>query len=195
MHIRQFSLLGGFLLVAGTLACLPTLAASPQKSAQKPAPSKATPPAPATPAPTTQSTNPVVQAAAKVGISKCLKRVDQVSSFLTRGTQAGVFIFPTTKDADRHVFSTDFEILAPGTLAYASSSFASAGGNECDAVYEAVTYWPVSCQEAARQGYPQLKSAGVIKQNIQILDGGPAMRVFLMPAGAGCVSIKKELVL
>ena len=28
-----------------------------------------------------------------------------------------------------------------------------------------------------------------------LLDGGPATKVFLMPAGDGCVSIKKEVVL
>lgn len=27
-----------------------------------------------------------------------------------------------------------------------------------------------------------------------MLDGGPTVKVFLMPAGSGCVSVKKEMV-
>ena len=47
----------------------------------------------------------------------------------------------------------------------------------------------------ATQQFAGLKRAGQMKTNITLLDGGPATKVFLMPAGSGCVSIKKEVVL
>jgi len=45
------------------------------------------------------------------------------------------------------------------------------------------------------QQFAGLKRAGQMKTNITLLDGGPATKVILMPAGSGCVSIKKEVVL
>jgi hypothetical protein len=35
----------------------------------------------------------------------------------------------------------------------------------------------------------------MLKKDITVLDGGAATKVLLMPAGSGCVSIKKEIVL
>jgi len=38
------------------------------------------------------------------------------------------------------------------------------------------------------------KKAGALAKNIGVRNGGESMKVFLMPAGTGCVSIKKEIV-
>jgi len=35
----------------------------------------------------------------------------------------------------------------------------------------------------------------LLKRDVLVLDGGPATKVFLMTAGAGCISVKKEVVL
>jgi hypothetical protein len=35
----------------------------------------------------------------------------------------------------------------------------------------------------------------MLKKDIAVLDGGASTKVFLMPAGSGCLSIKKEVVL
>jgi len=155
---------------------------------------KGNPPPPAAkPDPELASTNPVVQSAAKAGVRTCLKRIDQVSSFLARGAQASAFLFPAPDDANRRLFTTSLEVASPDTLAYASASFAPVGSDVCSGVYEAITYWPMSCQETAAKGFAQLKPVGAVMRNIQILDGGPSMRVFLMPADRGCVAIKKEV--
>jgi hypothetical protein len=140
------------------------------------------------------SNNPVVKTAAQMGVNTCLKRIDQITSFLAKNADAGTFLFPATSNPDKSLFSTSMEVLASNTLAYASASFAPVGTDGCGALYEAVTYWPTNCQQTAAQGFAQLKAVGAIKRNIFILDGGPNMRVFLMPAGTGCVAIKKEVV-
>ena len=47
----------------------------------------------------------------------------------------------------------------------------------------------------ATQQFAGLKRAGQMNTNITLLDSGPATKVLLMPAGSGCVSIKKKVVL
>lgn len=142
----------------------------------------------------TPVTNQITQGAAKAGIKSCLKRVDQVSGFLAKNSSAGAFLFPATNDPNNQLFSVSMEVDSPATLAYASASFAPVGTGGCGGVYDAITYWQASCQEIATKQFSGLKSAGIVKRSIQVLDGGPKMRVFLMPAGQGCIAIKKEVV-
>jgi hypothetical protein len=46
----------------------------------------------------------------------------------------------------------------------------------------------------AEKQFGTLKKAGALAKNIGVRNGGESMKVFLMPAGTGCVSIKKEIV-
>jgi hypothetical protein len=61
-------------------------------------------------------------------------------------------------------------------------------------MYEAVVYWNMKCDDVAARQFAGLKQIGALRKDITMLDGGPALNVFLMPAGSGCISIKKEVV-
>lgn len=138
--------------------------------------------------------NPAARAAAQRGVKTCLGRVQEVSSFLGQGVDMGLFLFNPPADANKKLFSLSAESLGKDSLSYTSSSFAPTG-NGCGAMYEAVTYWPASCSDVAAKAFPELTFAGPLLRNIQTLEGRGNLRVFLMPAGQGCVSIKKELIL
>jgi hypothetical protein len=154
------------------------------------APAKQGNQAPATPQPASPSVNAVTQAAVKLGILSCVDRINQVATFLTAANQSGVYIFPVANQPDQHIFSTSFELLVQGdSTIYATASFFP----NKDAVYDTVEYVNKSCDELEKTVFKDLKRAGVLKKNIVILDGG-AVKVFLMPAGTGCVVIKKEVV-
>ena len=86
------------------------------------------------------------------------------------------------------------EIVRAKGTGYATSTYAPLGKNGCDGLYEAVDWWPNRCPDVAAKVFTHFKAAGKLLRNIQVLEGGPAIRVFLMPAGSGCVSIKKEVV-
>jgi hypothetical protein len=142
----------------------------------------------------TGSLNAVAQAAQKAGITDCLGRINQVSNFLTTGAQqSGASLSVSPQTPNEHTASIAFEIKSPQVLSYASADFAPLATG-CGGTYEAVTHWQNSCKEVASKGYAQLKFVGVIQNSILLLEGGPQLRVFLMPAGKGCVAIKKEVV-
>jgi len=145
---------------------------------------------PAIPQPANPSVNTVTQAAVKLGVLSSLKRINQVAAFLTANAKSGVLIIPSKEQPDQHIFSASFEILPPdNSIIYATASFFPNN----DAVYDTVQYVDKSCDELEKTVFKHLKRKSVLKKNIILLDGG-AVKVFLMPAGSGCVVIKKEIV-
>lgn len=147
-----------------------------------------------TPAP--QNTlNAVAEAARGAGAKRCVDRLDQFSKFVTQNNSSGaVLFFPNNqKDIDPYPLSASFEILGKESSAYTSIT-ASPRWNGCSGMYEAIVFWPASCETVAMKQFAGMKPVGAIKQNITILGETTNLRVFLMPAGQNCVSIKKEVV-
>jgi len=166
---------------------------SPFNNDEPPAPAAA-PVAKKAPVENTGPLNSVAQAAQKAGVVNCLGRINQVSNFLVAGAQqSGASLMIPPQAPNDRVASIAFEIKSPQVLSYASADFAPLA-TSCGGTYEAVTHWQNNCKDVATKGYAQLKFIGVIQSSILVLEGGPQLRVFLMPAGTGCVAIKKEVV-
>lgn len=165
------------------------------KTAATPTP---TPP----PAAAVQAVNPqvngITQAAVQAGVLSCTSRINQVANFLAAGTQqsaVNALMFMPANNPDQHLISFSMEIPAKeNASAYTSASFAPNQANGCGGMYEAIVYWPQSCKDLAEQTYGNLKKINGFSKNMTVLDGGMATRIFLLPAGAGCVSIKKEVI-
>lgn len=136
---------------------------------------------------------PIANFAAQNGVRQCVGRIDQVSNFLTNGAvSSGAAVFLPPREVDRGLASVSMEVLGTNGLSYVNTAYGpSATG--CDGVYEAVTYWAGSCEQVAAT-FPNFTLAKPLRQHIFTLDGGPTAKIYLMPAGAGCISIKKEVV-
>ena len=197
LHHRRRSLLSSALLFILLLCviCWPSGSFAQKKAAPNPGPA-ASAPAAAPAQPGQPAINAVTQTAMQSGVQACAGRINQVTNFLTAGTQGGgAFLFLPPVNPDRQMVSVSMEIpMSPATVAYASASFAPNQANGCGGMYETVVYWPQDCATVARTHYGNLKVTGGLAQHIAVLDAGPMTRIFLMPAGTGCVSIKKEVV-
>ena len=146
--------------------------------------------------PAASAVNDITQAAVRAGALTCASRINQVTNFLIAGAQdVRTFIFPLTNNPDNQLFSLSMEIpLKDSTSAYASASFSSNGANGCTGMYETVVYWPQKCAEVGEKNFGSFKKGGALSKNITVRNSGESTKIFLMPAGAGCVSIKKEIV-
>lgn len=145
-----------------------------------------------------QSGNPAVsaitQAAVKAGALSCASRINQVTNFLTAGSRSGAILFEPPSDPDKRLVSISLGLaMKGGKIAYASESFAPNQANGCGGIYETVVYWEAGCADVAKNQFSVFKNYGVLVNSIIVLDGGAGVRVFLMPAGTGCVAIKKEV--
>jgi hypothetical protein len=180
----------------------PAQAAGPSGGAPGlPGPAPAPPPAvtaaPPQPARTgNPEVNSITKAFVQTGVLACSSRINQVANFLTGGAQGvGAFLIVPPAAQDQQVVSVSLEIpAADGPAAYASASFAPNQANGCGAVYETIVWWPSACDQVAGKNFGALKRTGVLSRNITALDGGATTKIFLMPAGTGCVSIKKEVI-
>ena len=135
----------------------------------------------------------VAQAAAQSGVRQCLPRMDQVVNFLSATSQTGAMVFAAPSEPDQRTASIGLEVLGNNGLSYIDTTY-NPSSNGCDASYAQVTYWENSCSELASSGFPGFARVSQMRQHIGVLDGGPSAKVFLMPAGTGCVSIKKEVI-
>jgi hypothetical protein len=164
----------------------PVVEASPSPSQ----PSTPTPPA----APLAPAVNPVTQAAVQSGVLTCVSRINQVATFLTANCKSHAYLFVPQKMPDQSVFSVSLSTQTlDGVLKYSSASFAPTTGGQAAAVYDTVEYVAQPPDEVEKTTFKNLKRKGTLGKDIAILDGGP-VTIFLMPAGPGCIVIKKEVV-
>jgi len=140
--------------------------------------------------------NPATRAAVNGGALSCAGRINQVINFLSDGCQGvGAQVTVPAVDPDRKLISVSLEIQNEKIpVAYAGTCFAPNQANGCGAMYETVVYWNKICDDVAAKQFEELKRVGAMHKEIAVLDGGADLKVFLMPAGSGCVSIKKEVI-
>lgn len=146
---------------------------------------------------TSNGVNGITQAAVAKGVLSCAARINQVTQFVAGGLPFGAMLFAIPGQPDQRLNSVSLEMLQKdGASAYASASFAPNQANGCGAVYEAVAYWPDACSVVATKRFAGMSRVRALHKSITMLAANGGATVFLMPAGpAGCVSIKKELVL
>lgn len=141
--------------------------------------------------------NSITESFASKGVKQCSARINQVSNFLgANSAGAGAFLFLPEAEADQQLSSLSMEIIGKDNKsAYISSSFAPLANGSCQASYDAVAYFSEKCDAVIKHLYAKQKDGiGKLKQNVSIVPLNTNSRVFLMAAGDGCVSIKKETV-
>lgn len=137
----------------------------------------------------------ITQATKKLGVLKCAGRVEQHERFFgQQNNPVNALTFVAPRDQNNRLFSLSSEIVEQNDSVYVSSTYAPSGKDDCAAAYDLVKYWPNSCQEVASKVYFQFGSPTTLLKEITVLGRDPNVKVFLMPAGEGCVSIKKEIV-
>ncbi len=190
MFNRMFSVL----LLLAAVAVPPAMAA--EKKPGKTVPLAVEPKVvDAAPAPSGAANN-ITQALFSAGAVACASRVNQITNFLTAGGEHNAFLFVPPKDVDQSMVSVSLEIQGANVpLAYASASFSPGTKIGCGGMYETVVYWNGACSAVASQIFKDAKVAGPLMRSITILEVSNSARIFLMPAGQGCVSIKKEVMM
>ena len=185
---------GSVLLPAGTALLFPPGASLPSSYVANPS----EPPAPAELRAGAQSVAPalgaVALAAAQRKIKTCVPRIDQTAKALAAGANSGAFLFNSLSDADKTILSLSLEVGDGASSSYASATFAPLGAQGCAVAADVVAWWPANCAEVMTKAFPQVTAAGPLMRDIRVTEAGPTMRVFFMPAGAGCVTIKKEVI-
>ena len=116
-----------------------------------------------------------------------------MTDFLTSKSRTGTSVFPLASNPDDSLVTLSTEIASGNVLTYAGVTFAPRADG-CSGVYEQVSHWQNTCDEVQAAHYKDFKPTGVLQQQIKVFINNPATRVMMVPAGTGCVVIKKEVV-
>jgi len=124
-------------------------------------------------------------------LTNCAASVQQAMSFLFEGPQAHFIAQPLGPDSDRWPAVFVVESTPPGgghshlaTLMIAPN---------CSGMYEQVIYWSQPCDLVKSTIFAKFTGEHVLTRDVKVSDSGPAIELYLTPAGSGCVSVKKEL--
>ena len=139
--------------------------------------------------------NPLANAMGQAGVVHCQGRVEQVADFLadSRSNSGAMLLLPPDHVND-HMISAALEVFDGSVLFYSNMDYAPLVAYGCDAIFETVIYWPNNCETIAKTQFKQAKNTGKMRQYITVLTAGNSLQIFLMPAGNGCVAIKKQAI-
>ena len=148
-------------------------------------------------APTTQVKQPaparLAAALSRAGIKRCAPIVQRVAEFLWENGDAGFQLKLLGADADTSSVVVTLESNHPtlGTTRYATILVAPK--ETCSGYYEQTIFWAAACPVVKQSNFANFPNTAPLLRNIQASAASPTVSLYLMPAGAGCVSIKKEI--
>jgi hypothetical protein len=137
--------------------------------------------------------NPVAVLAGQLNASRCLNMARQVGEQVIGPNPSAGVVLSAASGADQSLFSTSIETRDGVGVHFVSAFLAPNARGGCDGGYDDVRYWAKSCDQLVME---EMRGMGALRQlgpDIGTLVAGPNQHVYLMAAGQGCVSIRKEL--
>ena len=124
-------------------------------------------------------------------LTNCAVSVQQAMTFLFEGSQAQFTAQPLGPDSDRwpSVFVVESAPPAGGHTHLSTLVIAP----NCSGMYEQVVYWSQPCDVIKATVFAKFTGEHLLLRDVKVSDSGPALELYLTPAGTGCVSVKKEL--
>ena len=118
--------------------------------------------------------------------------MQRVTDYLFDRQDAKTVAQPLGLDADR--WPTVFTIESGDSTGGGHDRFAILTiAPNCSGMYQQTIYWPTPCALVKSTMFGKFSGEHPLLRDVKVADDGPALQVYLMPAGTGCVSIKKEL--
>lgn len=165
-----------------------------QAQAQRPAQAPAAAPAQPSASAGAQQANPITASLMRAGVKRCAPQIQKVTDFLNRGARVATVPFPAAANTDDSLISLSSEVQMGNVLSYSDANFAPRADGGCSAVYEQITHWQNTCDQVYAAQFPTFQSRGLLGQQVRVYYNNPGSQVMLVPAGPGCVVIKKEII-
>ena len=143
-----------------------------------------------------QRLNAAVQ---QLGIRACAPVFAQAGGFLFEDGRAEFVVQPLGPDVNRWPSVVTAESSHPGGTPRAPrqtrlTTLIVAPAGSCSGLYQQVIYWPEPCTTLKTRVFAGFGAERPLLANVRQSEANPGLQLYLMPAGAGCVSVKKELI-
>ncbi|HEY0663811.1 MAG TPA: hypothetical protein VGD18_04310 [Thiobacillaceae bacterium] len=131
--------------------------------------------------------------AARAGVRSCLRAIESMESWLTRGQTGNALAFWDGAASDRNLFSALIALENPSGNSLADLNVVPSSDGQCVVEYTQTGYVARSCAE-------YLASLGPAARFVRDLNGktalvqGQGVQIYLSPAGQGCLWMRKQIV-
>jgi hypothetical protein len=140
-----------------------------------------------------QPSSQLGKAMAQSRLNTCAPTVQRAADFLFEGGAADFTLQPLGPDANRWPSVVTIESRPPDGGQTRFSTLVIAPAGSCAGLYQQVIYWNEPCATVQKTVFGAFAGARPLYRDVQVSEANPGLQVYLMPAGKGCVSIKKEL--
>lgn len=140
-----------------------------------------------------KATDRIAAAAAKAGIKRCAPIIKRVAEFLIEDGDAGFRLKSLGNDADTAPVTLSLETRhkALGTTRYSTIMIVPQAN--CSGYYEQSIFWPMACPDVKANNFANFPPAAFLHSAVALSEASQTVQLALMPAGAGCMSVKKEI--
>lgn len=141
----------------------------------------------------------MMQALQQIRLTSCAPVFQQAGNFLFENGQAKFVVQPLGADANRWptVVTMETRHAQQGPKADGQTRFTTlivAPAGTCSGMYQQVIYWPEPCARVKARVFAAFRNERPVLARVQQSEVNPGLQLYLMPAGPGCVSVKKELI-
>lgn len=143
----------------------------------------------------------LMTALSQIRLTACAPVFQQAGQFLFEDGQARFTVQPLGMDANRWPTAVTMETRhrvanAAGAPAEQTrlTTLVVAPAGTCSGLYNQVIYWPEPCAKVKARVFGAFAGERPMLRDVKRSEANPGLHVHLMPAGAGCVSMKQELI-
>lgn len=136
----------------------------------------------------------VKQALQQIGASVCADAVVRAANYIFEDGEGNFTIQPLGPDSNRWPIVLTMESHHKGGSAASRLTILTlAPAGTCSGSYEQIITWTQSCASVKSSFFSGFKNEHLLYQNVKLSELNAGIQLYLIPNGAGCVSIKKEL--
>ena len=137
--------------------------------------------------------NPVAALAGQLGSSRCAAMARDIGEQAVGPSPSAGVVLAAPTGADQALFSASVETRDAVGLHFVSAFLTPNARGGCDAGYDDVRYWAKNCDSLVMEELRELGGIRPLGPDIGTLVASPVQHVYLMAAGAGCVTVRKAL--
>ncbi len=124
-------------------------------------------------------------------LTVCRAQAQKALDFIFEGQPAKFIAQPLGPDSDR--WPTVFVIEGADPAGGHNRLSTLMISPDCAGMYEQVIYWNAPCSTIKATVFGSYTGEHRMLRDVAVSESGPALQVYLTSAGAGCLSVKKEL--
>lgn len=132
-------------------------------------------------------------AMSQIGLTACAGAVQRAANFLFEDGEVNFSVQPLGPDANRWPTVVVIEGAHANMGRTRLTTLTVSPGPGCSGFYEQVIYWPTGCDQLQKTVFAAFQAPHPLLRTVQVSELSASVQLYLMPSGAGCTSVKKEM--